>query len=1167
MADVSSLDVKLYVKRRPLLRLDVCPFAVAYGALHGAAWAAPSPPVAALVAIPVVLTLHLFVFLSTRWSVACKCLVAYRRVSDVNAATHALATPVDAKFRELVALARDAARGGAHFSFQRRVFVADGGAWAPLAPTTDGPLAGYCGARGLETEAAAEAARRRWGPNAFDIPDPTFGELFEEHYLAPFFVFQVFCCALWSLDEYWLYSCVTLCMLLLFEATLCFQRLRSLEHLRAMRRPPRLVYALRLGAWRPCLSDDLVPGDVCSLAAPSRSRPARGGVGTGGATIPCDCLLLDGAAVVNEAMLTGESVPQRKEGAVLADRDATGAVAGALLVDTAHRRHVLFGGTDLIDATPGAPAAQPVVDDGRDLDDDDLPLGMTVREPARAAPPDRGIVVVVLRTGFETAQGQLMRTILFATERVLGSSETGRFIGTLLVFAVCASAYVLREGLRDPDRNRFKLCLHCVLIVTSVVPPELPMELSLAVTNSLAALAKSAVYCTEPFRIAFAGALDVCCFDKTGTLTSDELAVRGVACEPLDALALAKARNVDADCAVVLAACHALAAVDGRLVGDSLERAQLAAVGWAVASSDVVAPAAPREKKSGDRGPPPPGPKTPLRVLHRYGFASELRRMSCVVAPASPRNDDGATVVCKGAPEALRPLLAVVPAGFDAAYEAHAAAGHRVLALASRPADDGDAAKHARMSPATWRRVPRATAERGFAFRGFLCLQSPLKPGTAQVIDHLKASSHACVVITGDNVLTAAHVARAVRVADAAKEALVLETTDAGGVVWRRLGGGGETRAFDAAGVPALAAAYDLFCRGDAVDAAEAAGCLGPVALHCAVFARASPKQKERVIDALNAAGKTTLMCGDGTNDVGALKRAHVGVSIMNSPVLEKSLAKQETKRLKRGDAGVAGMRRALADAELDAMDDDPTLVNLGDASIASPFTSKRATIECVLAIVCQGRCTLVSMIQIFKILALMCLVSAYMLSSLYLHGVKQGDSQMTCVGLLTAGLFFLCSRAKPLETLSAARPPLRVFSPRPAASIAAQFAVHLFALVKTVELCAPHEPRERHAPDGAFSPSTINSAVFLLTAVVQLNTFAANYTGEPFMESLRDHVALSRLLAAVYVLLFAAAAGAAPFLGSWLQLADWPDARFRDDFLKLLAADTLAVGALAFAL
>merc|ERR1712091_497136 len=189
-------------------------------------------------------------------------------------------------------------------------------------------------------------------------------------------------------------------------------------------------------------------------------------------------------------------------------------------------------------------------------------------------------------------------------------------------------------------------------------------------------------------------------------------------------------------------------------------------------------------------------------------------------------------------------------------------------------------------------------------------------------------------------------------------------------------------------------------------------------------------------------------MCGDGTNDVGALKRAHVGVSIANAPELEK--------RLPFTSEDVATMRKTLADAELSLSDQDPSLVRLGDASIASPFTSKRATIECVLAIVCQGRCTLVSMIQIFKILALMCLVSAYMLSSLYLHGVKQGDSQMTCVGLLTAGLFFLCSRAKPLETLSAARPPLRVFSPRPAASVAAQFAVHLVALVKAVELCAP---------------------------------------------------------------------------------------------------------------
>jgi cation-transporting ATPase 13A1 len=82
------------------------------------------------------------------------------------------------------------------------------------------------------------------------------------------------------------------------------------------------------------------------------------------------------------------------------------------------------------------------------------------------------------------------------------------------VFALAASAVVLREGMQDESRNKFKLVLHCIMIITSVVPPELPMELSLAVTHSLAALSKAHVYCTEPFRIPFAGRLNTLCFDK-----------------------------------------------------------------------------------------------------------------------------------------------------------------------------------------------------------------------------------------------------------------------------------------------------------------------------------------------------------------------------------------------------------------------------------------------------------------------------------------------------------------------------------------------------------------------------------------------------------------------------------------------------------------------------
>lgn len=136
---------------------------------------------------------------------------------------------------------------------------------------------------------------------------------------------------------------------------------------------------------------------------------------------------------------------------------------------------------------------------------------------------------------------------------------------------------------------------------------------------------------------------------------------------------------------------------------------------------------------------------------------------------------------------------------------------------------------------------------------------------------------------------------------------------------------------------------------------------------HVVVFARCAPKQKEYIITTLQEIGYATLMCGDGTNDVGALKHASVGVAILSSPpkregtksgattpVTPKSNSVEPTPPAANGprlnprqqqlNSAKSKIEKLMKDLE---EQEQSVVVKLGDASIAAPFTSKFSSIQC----------------------------------------------------------------------------------------------------------------------------------------------------------------------------------------------------------------------------
>ncbi|XP_050685602.1 polyamine-transporting ATPase 13A3-like isoform X2 [Leptidea sinapis] len=298
-----------------------------------------------------------------------------------------------------------------------------------------------------------------YGLNEIKVPVQSVLTLIVLEVFNPFYVFQLFTIAVWLAEPYYYYCLAVVLMSTFGVATSVIQTKKNQENLRATVDAHDTV---QLWGGRVVDSKALCPGDVIVL-------PAHG------CMMHCDAALLTGSAILNESMLTGESVPVSKTALQRIDKQFS-------LKE--HNSNVLFCGTRVIQTR------------------------YYNNEPVKA---------LVLRTGYNTSKGQLVRSILYPVPADFKfDRDSYKFIFILaciallgLIYTVALKAY---RSLTVRD-----IIIKALDIITIVVPPALPAAMTVGRLYAVARLKRARVSCLNTRAVNVSGSLDCMCFDKVGS--------------------------------------------------------------------------------------------------------------------------------------------------------------------------------------------------------------------------------------------------------------------------------------------------------------------------------------------------------------------------------------------------------------------------------------------------------------------------------------------------------------------------------------------------------------------------------------------------------------------------------------------------------------------------
>ena len=447
-------------------------------------------------------------------------------------------------------------------------------------------------------------------------------------------------------------------------------------------------------------------------------------------------------------------------------------------------------------------------------------------------------VAVITATGVHTELGRIGKLVANSPEESTPLKRKLDELGRQLVYIVLVvGAVVMLAGWLRGD-NLWLMVEVGISLAVAAVPEALPAVTTLILALGVLRMARQRAIVRRLASVETLGSATIICSDKTGTLTENRMTVReyylsdGRKIEFNGSPQLASGDDLlaRAACAGVLcseASFNPTAAEGERALGDPTETALLA--GADELGVDIA------------------GLRAEYPKTIEIPFDAATRRM----ITAHRKQDGGYLAILKGAPDVvLADSTDYVGRGGDlhslggderaALLEVNsemAGRALRVLALAEKQLDDIEI----RLEPGAVPDAQRNPAiEGGYTFLGFVGMIDPPRKEVPEAIERARQAGIRVIMLTGDQVNTARAIARELR-----------------------LSGGAEPKALHA---------RDL----EKVDN----GRIAELVRTTYVFARVSPEDKLRIVEALRQAGEVVAVTGDGVNDAPALKRADIGVAM-----------------------------------------------------------------------------------------------------------------------------------------------------------------------------------------------------------------------------------------------------------------------------------------------